>query len=195
MTLDNNETVVSTYTYTAFGNTTANDSIGNPFRYVGAQGYYQDFSDSGLMLLGARYYDPSMGRFMTLDPIKDGENWYGYVGDNPVLDTDPSGLIAITGGIGDWFRRVFCHYFPKLCAGKSGFDCTKCAGDILTEARNCYDTQYRCQSDDWDGSNSLQDKMDCINRLLKAHNNDKDIVQCIKHCASIPFSFFGKMGV
>jgi len=85
VTLDSNETVVSTYTYTAFGNTAANDSIGNPFRYVGAQGYYDDYSDSGLMLLGARYYDPSMGKFMTLDPIKYGANWFAYADGNAVL--------------------------------------------------------------------------------------------------------------
>jgi len=97
VTLDSSETVVSTYTYTAFGNTTANDTIGNPFRYVGALGYYQD-SDSGLMLLGARYYDSSLGRFMTVDPIKDGTNWYGYASNEPTSQSDPGGYSA--AGIG-----------------------------------------------------------------------------------------------
>ena len=92
VTLDNNESIVGTYTYTAFGNTTASDSIGNPFRYVGAKGYFSDYADSGLMLLGARYYSPSIGRFVTIDPIRDGRNWYSYVENKPTLLVDPTGL-------------------------------------------------------------------------------------------------------
>jgi|GEM_PF-4574169 len=46
------------------------------------------------MLLGHRFYDPSVGRFLTRDPIKDGRNWYGYGGGygNPVNSVDPDGL-------------------------------------------------------------------------------------------------------
>jgi len=46
------------------------------------------------MLLGHRYYDPSTGRFLTRDPIKDGRNWYAYgAGDlAPTLFADPDGL-------------------------------------------------------------------------------------------------------
>jgi uncharacterized protein RhaS with RHS repeats len=47
------------------------------------------------MLLGHRHYDPSTGRFLTRDPIKDGRNWYSYGGGEltPVADADPSGLL------------------------------------------------------------------------------------------------------
>jgi len=119
VTLDSSETVVSTYTYTAFGNTTANDTIGNPFRYVGALGYYQDFSDSGLMLLGARYYDSSLGRFMTVDPIKHGRNWYGYVDDRPSKMVDPKGLEP--GNEDDCQSRQIC------CKQSAGLDASICA--------------------------------------------------------------------
>jgi uncharacterized protein RhaS with RHS repeats len=42
----------------------------------------------------ARWYDPSMGRFITEDPIEfeGGSNWYAYVGNNPVNAIDPLGL-------------------------------------------------------------------------------------------------------
>jgi hypothetical protein len=30
------------------------------------------------LLLGHRYYDPTLGRFLSRDPIKDGRNWYVY---------------------------------------------------------------------------------------------------------------------
>jgi RHS repeat-associated protein len=35
-----------------------------PFRHKGGQGYRTD-PDGGLMLLGRRYYDPALGRFIS----------------------------------------------------------------------------------------------------------------------------------
>ena len=67
-----------------------------PFGYGGPYGYQTD-PDTGLMLLGHRFYDPSVGRFLNRDPIKDGRNWYGYGGGwaNPVNSVDPDGLDVI----------------------------------------------------------------------------------------------------
>ena len=62
----------------------------SPFGYVGNEGYYAD-PDTGLLKLGARYYDPTIGRFITLDPGRDGLNWYVYAGGNPVNAIDPTG--------------------------------------------------------------------------------------------------------
>jgi RHS repeat-associated protein len=53
---------------------------------------YQTDSDSGLLLLGHRYYDPYTGRFISQDPIADGNNWYAYVENNPLTGIDPDGL-------------------------------------------------------------------------------------------------------
>jgi len=62
-----------------------------PFGFVGKEQYQSD-SDSGLQLLGHRYYDSSIGRFLSQDPIQDGENWYAYADNNPLGATDPTGL-------------------------------------------------------------------------------------------------------
>ncbi|MDX2066064.1 MAG: RHS repeat-associated core domain-containing protein, partial [Fimbriimonadaceae bacterium] len=62
-----------------------------PFGFAGNWGYQED-GDSGLQLLGHRYYDPSTGRFLTRDPIKDGRNWYSYCENNPLTAVDPAGL-------------------------------------------------------------------------------------------------------
>lgn len=35
-----------------------------------------------------------MGHFLTIDPAKDGHNWYNYCMDNPVKFVDPSGMMA-----------------------------------------------------------------------------------------------------
>ena len=39
-----------------------------------------------------RFYDPADHRFTQEDPIKDGENWYAYCGNNPCIIIDVSGL-------------------------------------------------------------------------------------------------------
>ncbi|MBA4292161.1 hypothetical protein C0431_04255 [bacterium] len=78
--------------FDAFGNELSSTGAWNSqFGYAGKFGYQQD-ADSGLKLLGHRYYDSSVGRFLTRDPIKDGRNWCGYCGNRPIDTTDPSGL-------------------------------------------------------------------------------------------------------
>ena len=46
---------------------------------------------SKLQYTGARYYDKDIGRFTTIDPIKDGMNHYVYAGNNPLKYVDPTG--------------------------------------------------------------------------------------------------------
>ena len=76
----------------AFGNTiSASGSVATPFGFAGQCGYKTD-TETGLMLLGHRYYDPSTGRFLSRDPIVDGYNWYTYCDNDPVNDADPKGL-------------------------------------------------------------------------------------------------------
>jgi len=62
----------------------------NPYGYTGRE---TDAND--LYYYRARYYDPLVGRFLSLDPIgfESGDfNFYRYVANNPVNYTDPSGL-------------------------------------------------------------------------------------------------------
>ena len=86
------KSTTATRTYDAFGMLLA--SSGTPkglFGFAGAHGYQED-TDTGLKLLGHRYYDPSTGRFLTRDPVKDGRNWYAYCEGNPTVGVDPDGL-------------------------------------------------------------------------------------------------------
>ena len=85
------QTIGQSRTYDAFGNATASSGTWKgPFGYAGEFGYQEDAT--GLKLLGHRYYDPSLGRFLTRDPIQDGRNWYAYCENNPVASIDPGGL-------------------------------------------------------------------------------------------------------
>ena len=65
-------------------------------RFAGAKGYPNDDA-TGMQLLGARYYLPKLGRFLTPDPIghAGGPNLYAYCEDSPLENVDPSGLQAI----------------------------------------------------------------------------------------------------
>jgi RHS repeat-associated protein len=79
-----------TYTYDSFGKVTASSgSLVNPFQYTG-----REFdSETGLYYYRARYYDPSVGRFISEDPIafNGGFNFYRYVSNSPANFVDPFG--------------------------------------------------------------------------------------------------------
>ena len=54
-------------------------------------------SNTGLSIVGARQYDPTVGRFITVDPLLELNdptqlNGYGYAGNNPIVRADPTGL-------------------------------------------------------------------------------------------------------
>ncbi|MDP9156022.1 MAG: RHS repeat-associated core domain-containing protein [Pseudomonadota bacterium] len=48
----------------------------------------------------ARFYSPSLGRFLQTDPagMKDDLNLYAYVGNNPLNGVDPTGLAKVDVG-------------------------------------------------------------------------------------------------
>ncbi|MBR2024011.1 MAG: RHS repeat-associated core domain-containing protein [Clostridia bacterium] len=102
--------VVGKYRYTAFGECiieVGENGIAslNPIRY---RSYYYD-DETGLYYLKSRYYDPVLGRFMTIDDISyldpetiNGLNLYVYCGNNPVMRVDPNGtfFLGALAGIG-----------------------------------------------------------------------------------------------
>jgi len=87
---------------TGFGTPlSAAGNVGTPFRFGGGNGCQTD-ADIGLVLMGHRYYDTRIGRFISQDPAGDGDNWYAYAGNDPVNGTDPSGLKMKPIGNGYW---------------------------------------------------------------------------------------------
>src|SRR5205085_8978613 len=64
------------------------------FQYGGKFGYQTD-SDYNLKLLGHRYYDPTLGRFLSRDPVHEVRNWFAYCGGSPLSNIDDSGLTKI----------------------------------------------------------------------------------------------------
>ena len=91
----NHGTVQEQYHYDAFGKpfgdeleTDERGYNGKPYDAV--LGHYN---------YGFRDYDPMTGRFATVDPVRDGRNWYVYTANDPVNFIDPWGLAAEDGGI------------------------------------------------------------------------------------------------
>ena len=85
---------VNQYTYLPFGQTmTINASLTNPFQFVGEWRVNTILGDMSLM--GGRVDVPSLGRFISPDPLGvlgSGSDLYGYAGNNPTRFIDPLGL-------------------------------------------------------------------------------------------------------
>lgn len=79
---------VESIRYEAFGKNS--DAIVSRYGFTGRE----HDATTGLLYYRARWHDPERGSFMSEDPIgfKAGLNLYAYVGNNPINDSDPSGL-------------------------------------------------------------------------------------------------------
>lgn len=89
--------------FTAVEHVRRMDPYGNPRgpapqTWPGQQGFVGGIQDpTGLTHIGARSYDPTTGRFISIDPILDLTdnqqiNGYAYANNNPTTYTDPTGL-------------------------------------------------------------------------------------------------------
>ena len=74
-------------------------------------------SVTGLSDYGFRDYSPVHARFITEDPIRDGENWFAYVGNNPVNFIDPWGLSAVDGKGGKGNNNLILSGLTKTFSG------------------------------------------------------------------------------
>jgi RHS repeat-associated protein len=92
--------------YTAFGEKVCSlpggdctNTTDHRYGYAGAYGYQSTINDTTgvadfpFLHVGARYYDPALGRFLQRDPIGilGGDNVYAYVANRPTVAVDPTG--------------------------------------------------------------------------------------------------------
>jgi len=81
--------ITTQYGYDPYGNTTSYGGTStNVFQYTGREN-----DGNGLYFYRARYYDPTLGRFISEDPIQfwGGINFYSYAENDPVVSKDPTG--------------------------------------------------------------------------------------------------------
>ena len=93
MALTSGKNVVAQYEYSPFGTTitqTGDMAAVNPFRF--SSEYHDD--ETGLVYYNYRYYNPTLGKWISRDPIGEngGENLYGVVNNNPANTADTLGL-------------------------------------------------------------------------------------------------------
>jgi RHS repeat-associated protein len=82
----------ATYTYDAYGNKAG--STGTSTTPMGYDGQYTN-SDTGLIYLRAREYDPATAQFLSVDPKVEVTNAvYTYAQDNPLTAGDPTGELS-----------------------------------------------------------------------------------------------------
>jgi len=102
--------------FTAFGERIigSQNSYETRYGYVGSFGY-QAHAEFPFLHVGARYYDPAIGRFLQRDPIgiRGGLNVYTYVQNNPMLGVDPSGLWwwESDSSVSEWLA---CNFWMKI---------------------------------------------------------------------------------
>ena len=112
---DSTGVVQTQYTYEPFGNTAANGAT-TTTQYTGREN-----DGTGLYYYRARYYSPSLQRFISEDPIGfDGGdlNLYAYVSNDPVNFFDPFGLERLHPQAGTWKGPVA----PPLGGRKPSLD-------------------------------------------------------------------------
>ncbi|KAB2810056.1 RHS repeat domain-containing protein [Phaeocystidibacter luteus] len=68
-----------------------NDGYSNPYKFTAAE----HDPETGLVYMGARFYDPKASMWLSADPLSHLREWltpYNYVRNNPVMFVDPTGL-------------------------------------------------------------------------------------------------------
>jgi len=74
--------------------------------FEGKNGISTDTDAGGIVLMGARLYDPVTGRFLQVDPVFGGScNAYDYVCQDPVNANDLGGTIEPTNSPGGCAAR------------------------------------------------------------------------------------------
>ena len=82
-------------TLSAFGQTVASTGSSTSAYGFGATSGYRNEGDAGLTLVGCRFYDAQVGRFITRDTYLD-QKAYAYCDGDPVNGVDPTGHLNWT---------------------------------------------------------------------------------------------------
>ena len=118
---DEDGELVAEYAYDAFGNTIASSgTMADVFPHRFSTKYYD--AETDLYYYGYRYYSPSLGRWISRDPIgeEDCMNLYLHCCNNSINTNDPFGLyryitdFALIAGDDEWY-----HFWTRWHVGVS----------------------------------------------------------------------------
>lgn len=124
--------------FDAWGNKTASSGTVNQYGYTG-----REPDATGLVFYRARYYLPGIGRFVSRDPMgmADAVSGYAYVANNPVMLTDPKGMMALLAGAGtsaNYYGGLTDEQITRgLGLGSSSSGLSTATHGLLTAASFC----------------------------------------------------------
>ena len=106
----------TTYSYAPFGSVTASGDVTQPFQW--SSEHYD--SELDLVYYNYRHYSPSLGRFLSRDPIEEqgGLNLYALVKNAPIFKLDKLGRSMIAPGAGVWYPDRTLPSPYTCCGGK-----------------------------------------------------------------------------
>ena len=126
-----------------------------PFRY---RGYVYD-TEMGWYYLQSRYYDPSIGRFISADVLLStgqgviGNNSYAYCGNNPVTRTDAFGY-SWQNNTGRWITPPS---IPPLLPSRETIGV--CAGLLTQAATDAWNWTAQAATDAWNWMNDIDNSL------------------------------------
>src|SRR5512145_846983 len=130
---------IKRYAYDAFGGNIGDDAANtNEYLYAGKP---LDRITS-LLNYGFRDYKPGVGRFTRIDPLRDGDNWYNYCGNDPVNFVDLWGLCKegngklVDFGLPEIWQLNIIPSIPRFEYEGNGWDWLKAVGNGYTNIPN-----------------------------------------------------------
>jgi len=191
-----------------YGNDLGGSSGASSHKFVGKLGHTTD-SNTGLVYMRARYYDPNLGRFISEDPAGDGVNWYAYCRNNPINLVDENGKSALPAlayralrlalamigieiarlNIIHYLSPFTSHVLRTLLAGYAAYESAKLAAMAAAQMESYRSPQGKHVAFQASVAFALLTGFQIINM---AYNLALSILVCIDPCAhdSMPTEFF-----
>lgn len=121
MTWDSQNRMASGPKFDLYGVVRANGGTASSRQgFVGGLGHVSD-TETGLIYMRARYYDPNVGRFNSEDSAGHGSNWFAYCDNDPVNEVDADGKIGTTATawvlsiVTDWTAAAIGYVLAEAC--------------------------------------------------------------------------------
>ncbi|MEU8852691.1 polymorphic toxin-type HINT domain-containing protein [Streptomyces sp. NPDC048564] len=132
-----------------------------------------DTKTTGLVHLGAREYDATIGRFISVDPIMDSNdpqqiNGYAYSNNSPVTFADPDGL------------KYYPVSGPCVPVPTAGCKWKDDGPGIATSSKGYYDTPSNNGNDSGTGTGQIQVKVTVSNQIPAACSGRDNLLNAVK---------------